>query len=444
MGQYQLFEPFRSNGTWWLPTSPEHRVPGTLEYTGDQLLLTVHGDLDQELPADFGHIDSFLRQPTHIHGTSEGRDKCTLLRTHLAVRRNAEATYGATYAIIGDHTGAYEDILLRSLRFSCTCLEEFLGMYVFGSTDENDEHDRFEKQTVVYVMPDDIALEVPSLDSELGIEFGLNTVRAQTAVSLTAHANLQVRPKGEQSFDWFFKNMWRLCSLLTLLTDETIRPKWLRLDLVEGANDVAFLYRSQIKPEKPEGLLLFQYCHFLNRLDEIVDKWFSASDVIFSSINLYRDAHQSDDPSSRWQFLMLTQALEAFSRGTTSSLYMPEGDYEAVRKSLVTAIPKIGDDHRSSLKNKIKYGNEYSMRKRITDLVASLQEATVKCFCNEPKNFIAERRGMRVAGGASSEPISGKASAGWHAVTKDRHEYRGDYCDDYSFDDSVYVIHYIA
>jgi len=73
------------------------------------------------------------------------------------------------------------------------------------------------------------------------------------------------------------------------------------------------------------------------------------------------------------KLLHLTQAVEAYHRRCYDGLYMDEQGYATrVADALRDAIPTgLDPSLRDSLKNRVKYGNEYSFVKRLTVLVTS-------------------------------------------------------------------------
>jgi hypothetical protein len=88
------------------------------------------------------------------------------------------------------------------------------------------------------------------------------------------------------------------------------------------------------------------------------------------------------------EFLSLLQALEGFHRATLSGIYMTDTDYEAVKKALGDALPlTVSPSHKSALKSKIKYGNEYSLQKRLNELVNALPDPIHKLAIGDAGDF---------------------------------------------------------
>jgi hypothetical protein len=76
------------------------------------------------------------------------------------------------------------------------------------------------------------------------------------------------------------------------------------------------------------------------------------------------------------EFLSLIQALEGLHRAILPGGYMTADAYEDTRKLMCDAIPKgLSSGHRSTLKSKIQYGYEFSLRKRLAMLVNALDES---------------------------------------------------------------------
>src|ERR1700750_2813513 len=74
MRDYDLFGDLEYSGDWWLPSSPQHRVSGTLRYKpGDRMTLELSGSLqpDNERSDDLPDSDIIL-------GIVEGSRPCTL------------------------------------------------------------------------------------------------------------------------------------------------------------------------------------------------------------------------------------------------------------------------------------------------------------------------------------------------------------------------------
>ena len=97
-----------------------------------------------------------------------------------------------------------------------------------------------------------------------------------------------------------------------------------------------------------------------------------------------------------YQFLSYSQALESYLRKNEKypDNYMEIDDYENIKNQMNDFIGELikNDDHKNSLKNKIKFGNEISLRKRLKELTNDLKnyKSINKIIDGNKNNFISE------------------------------------------------------
>ena len=82
------------------------------------------------------------------------------------------------------------------------------------------------------------------------------------------------------------------------------------------------------------------------------------------------------------------QAIESFHRATMNGKYLDDDAWEPHKNKLLNEIPvELEDSFKSSLKSRLRYGNEYSLRKRIQELLKLFQEETVNKLLFSKKYF---------------------------------------------------------
>ena len=91
----------------------------------------------------------------------------------------------------------------------------------------------------------------------------------------------------------------------------------------------------------------------------------------------------------QFRFLGLIQALETYCRRVQGGKYLPDAVPRGIAAALKAALPPTTpQDLRNSLvQGKIKYGNEYSLRKRLRELLCSLEDETTKLIADSPGKF---------------------------------------------------------
>lgn len=123
----------------------------------------------------------------------------------------------------------------------------------------------------------------------------------------------------------------------------------------------------------------------------VLEKWFSNSDELESTYNLFFGALFNSSLYLNFHFLSLMQAIETFHRQVFSGKYIEQGEYDEKSQKIKTNIPtEFPSDLRDAIKSRIKYGNEYSLRKRIRGLFESTDDLTKALVTDDYKSFIGK------------------------------------------------------
>jgi len=103
------------------------------------------------------------------------------------------------------------------------------------------------------------------------------------------------------------------------------------------------------------------------------------------------------------KFISLMQGLEAYCRQVFAGkdLFLPPEEYGNLRKLVAGAIPSETDpDLKESLKARLKYGNEHSLRKRVRTLLLAHADASdllIESFGTDLRTWINRTVDMRNA-----------------------------------------------
>lgn len=140
--------------------------------------------------------------------------------------------------------------------------------------------------------------------------------------------------------------------------------------------------------------------HILINCFEIADDfffmlatWFEISDKFKSFFYLYF-VNMDSNFTAELLFVSYTQAIESYMRKSNfDKFYMDKEEYDWIYKDLKTFINRnqyLSRSHKDSLKSRVKYGNEHSLRKRLKDLVESLDEFLLIDYLNDKyeQNFV--------------------------------------------------------
>ena len=213
-----------------------------------------------------------------------------------------------------------------------------------------------------------------------------------TTLAIALSHRIKVIPHRPQTLPWFFKRIWRLCQLLALLTDGFVRTEQVEVRFDGDHEGFSLFYAPANRGRvigRPSSLCFFYLANVSPQFGSIIDMWLYTSEILLEAINLFSIGRDWTD-SLEMRFLLLCQSLEVYSRATSDSEYMPAESYESVKATIINSIPAtVEPSHRVKLKSQITFGNEYSLRKRVENMLESLQPATVQLICVSPSKFVA-------------------------------------------------------
>ena len=400
MLDFTFSDSFETAGHWWLPESPDKRVAGVLKYSPEGITLDLHGVLGIESFARLGTMEAMGGQVQLLFGnTRDGL--CTLFQlTHDGGFDNftgvQESAFNVGFFVFGCHISD-ATATATSMSFDCSRLTEFVRAACFdvqeGRLQDGGLGDGHLLKTIRFVLPETVEWAIASDQSTVSISSSGHQRggRGSTKMSIEVSHQLNVLPQRPQPLLWYFRRIWRLCQLLALLTDGFVTPKRAAVKIAGDPQRYLLCYvpsRRGGDSGRPTSFCFFYLADLSGQLGTIIDAWLAASDILAEAINLF-SAGRSWTDSLEVRFQLLCQSLEAFSRATSSLQYMPNEDYESVKTTLIKSIPSVvSASHRTKLKSQITFGNEYSLRKRVENLLDSLQPETLNLICVSRSLFV--------------------------------------------------------
>jgi hypothetical protein len=197
------------------------------------------------------------------------------------------------------------------------------------------------------------------------------------------------------------KQFYSLQKLLTILTGFIVSP----IRVVGYGNDVQVAQNSTVKEEfeiyyqlsnnfqnivdKYRNQLLLPVPFLGIELSAVVNNWFEKTEILDPVTNLYVATLSTPSLYAEFKLLNYAQALEALHRRVVGGKYMSDEEYEVIRNRLDESIPEtVSIDHRNSLKDRLKYGNEFSQRTRIKALLDEVWENCLNQFIDNKGRFL--------------------------------------------------------
>ena len=198
-------------------------------------------------------------------------------------------------------------------------------------------------------------------------------------------------------FDFFFElNYYEKTSFDIILNDATILNNFLSILMYGGTNiyEMSFLIENVTGETREVKLFwdnfkspnnffnprnaLFSYFDIGDEFMVIIKEWFTNYEK-FGPLFYRYFTNTGFNFNAESLFISYTQALESYMRKNDAfdEFYMSEEEYDSFKNKYYEWINEFnfpGDGFKASLNNKIKFGNEYSLRKRIKELLNYFDE----------------------------------------------------------------------
>ena len=399
--KYSLTDSIEIEGAWWLPDNPSDRYRGKMKYNpnGDSLLI-IEGSFYPSL---------FSGSSKTIYGESLNGESITIYNSYLSSwstgdRETTSNKFNSAY--IGENYLDKSQDRIESMNLSFSYLESWF--------DFNPLHVNYPTNTkgkismVEYTPPEGFFQTIGSLKAKIYIQsksfpsLSVNDIRVQT------YAFITIRPFTKQSFEWYEDVAYRLRQLLSVLIARPISLRYFYL----CPKKRRYKHESKIRYMRVCGSYLFSQAGHVQsednnlhpreipftleklkpKLGTILNTWFSTDTRIDKVRDIVFTLSISEDSPIEFRFLSLIQALEAYDRTSGDNKYQSDEDYESVAQLLIDAIPSnLGEGHAAALKSRITYGNEYSLRKRLTALIRLLPTTLHSIYTKgDTNNFVTK------------------------------------------------------
>lgn len=386
MGQFEDVES-ASESAILVGLPPSNRaVVGRLCFDPDDgisLQLLDQVSLAETLTRAQVHFPSVLGQL--VNGPRVTLVDATVANTNFGAGGFADVRIIANQLLVGIHLS---DPAVRSfdeVRVALTGLNEWFGVSpVTWSLEELPPPETGRKATVTCRHLPRFAFSPvsggPSLESEQVIS---PSIHLPHRGSIANQFELCLRPRAPFGLEQCVFELFRLQALMSILCGHQVYYKHARLFLhgVEGAdrqrNVVTYMQRfarptKEAKKFRVDEVLL-PLPLIRESLPSLWCTWTERYEQYRSAVELFTSTEMFGGQLLNFQLLAIMQALETFHRNRFGGTYAEEEDYQRIAGVLAAAIPATtAADLRSALKAKLKYGNEYSLRKRLRLLADGL------------------------------------------------------------------------
>ena len=332
---------------------------------------------------DRGEIHKVLRQMVILGNSSDGKDislhGCFLIQAQESYPGLLTCLYFASTVFVEVHFAKTEDVRFRSMKVRFSHFDEWVDISGFTSI-----HSNYEDVIIKYKRPNDIRVDIGG-----NFSIAITTIVTPPALFTRVRKKADVEQKWiarietvhEASFESFYSIIQHLQNFLCLAVRDPVHV--LNIEGETEANKihdisyyspVGIFYKSPYISKASESSLgwdmLFTYHDISADFEVLLKSWFEKVDVLKPICGLYFGMLSNPHLYVENQFISLVQAAEAFHRRILGGKYLPKSEYkELVFTPLVNMIPDVNRDLQESLKSKLGYGNEYSLKTRLSELL---------------------------------------------------------------------------
>jgi hypothetical protein len=409
-------EKITQKGFWWLPQRPQNRLAGDITYSlSDGAEISLLGTL---APLErLAHVP----EPNVVWGTTVSNKNITLFR---AYQTNAQLNMpGITTSrmesfrgVVGNHYNGEDDVIVRSV----TCDVDYLTQWT-SQTAITQTFDPPPSRTarLAITVPENI-----NLGRRNGVEITIVPLVHQNhsaeGVVLREFCRLQLKPDEPQRFQLLEPLINSVQKFLSLAVGEPCRALdlhatipdedfvfegkqiWKKIELFQKVRQVAAL--EKIHREQ----MLFSLPDLLPNANKVFQSFLDVEQRLSAVFDLFFPTVFFPEMPPPQVFLNLAHSIEAFHRATIGGEYQTAAEYRnGLEQIFRRAIPAdIGAEFRQSLQNKLQYLHEYSLRKRLKDVLRRF-DGLVNPYVGEYESFInraAEARNRLVHASADRPP----------------------------------------
>lgn len=392
-----MFKPFEHSGFWWNANDPLTRWPGTLSFDpvgGAVLRRTMVPDMARL----FGGASATFEL---VHGEAANGLPITLVK---CFERNHTDIF-ANEVITGFHADS-ADPLIASAAVVIENLGEWWGPAGIAHPPTDRRSDialRYERPEPVTVHEDELMRTTICSGARYSLERRSVLIEEEIRIEMTAGT--------PQKLSLFRKRAHACQDLIAVaaLTLSNLDDFRIAPPSPDGKPKLfGHVYGVPIFKNPAEGWphFLFRSTDVADRLPDMFAAWLAGAE----SLSVVRSLYMSGAYGKGFielRFLALAQAAEACHRRFYEGrdFYMDADAYsDDILPALQTAIPEsLDSSHRESLRSRLRFGNEFSLNKRLTMLFDDHAEA-LAALIPSPHSWIRTIRDFR--NGFTHHPVA--------------------------------------
>lgn len=383
MDEKLLNDSFEMHGKWFYPDKEEEKMYGVLQYSPEVINLQLEKGpslLNEIVNQDVNKKDYFL------YGITDEAQAMTLInpaRTGFKMKTGCSGggiiLENLTSQVLVIDGFVNEKTELKEMSFRLPGLSSWFSVRTIKERVSLDSENRFQGcdyKIEPFLIKD---MRVGNLNCSLDWFCRYKTkFDLFTGLDISINGWLTIRPDNCQQLEWYFKQLDVITTMLSLISGAPMVPDCINATIGSKTNEASIMatrYARKLSVSTFAESFFMSLLEMGTDLSEVVNRWFTLSPEVEAPSKLAESVLVSGNLWPYVEFLSLMQALEGFHRALFKGNYMSENDYEPIKNDLQNAIRRnLPDVVKESLKNRIKYGYQFSLKQRLDELIGTLPE----------------------------------------------------------------------
>lgn len=310
-------EEFKQSGYFWLPSTPENKVLGTVSISdGGNIEVELVGDIEGErlFPVfKFERIIGYLE-----NGGAITLENCRCKNKTQSIGSGffSRALLHVDTVLIGNAYVENEIVSFNEFQFSVEGIDEWIG--ISGIKVDN-QFDEGQTSTIAYTPPTEIEFNLHN-DMKLAITFSwtLPAFHSLKEATISQKIYLKLTSETEHSLDGFIAIARKINTFLCFAIDKTVSINHMTAFSKNAQHNFPIKVYSSTNPysenESKIDLheMLFRYDDVKDKAETAINNWLKLYDEVEPAMNLYFSTKTGGQKYIEGKFVALAQGLEAY------------------------------------------------------------------------------------------------------------------------------------
>jgi hypothetical protein len=240
-------------------------------------------------------------------------------------------------------------------------------------------------------LPKTIEVALPDKRFTVQIRSGLRTSSSSSSFKADTWSELRIEAQDTLPVIALQGAARQFQNLLSLLIGHPISINVVSLTTPGDKSPMFRIFKQEGGPDHPAvdaPEMMLPYKEIREEFPRMVLKWFSRSEQARLATDVFFASQSLESSYVSVRFLFLLQAADSYHHSRGGGKYMDATAYASAMNEFEKHIPKsIVGGHRDSIKKRLEFGNQYSLPKRLGEMLDRIPENARLRIAGNAKGF---------------------------------------------------------